>query len=109
MLASREKIANRLCWASVVRASVHVSRREVLMNRFGVVTTLLVVSLALPFAQSLQGQHEHPAGDPEKLGKVNFPVSCDAALQPQFNDAVAMLHSFWYEKAADAFAATAEK
>jgi hypothetical protein len=75
------------------------------MNRFGVVTTLLVVSLALPFAQPLQGQHEHPAGDPEKLGKVNFPVSCDAALQPQFNGAVAMLHSFWYEKATDAFAA----
>jgi len=54
-------------------------------------------------------QHEHPAGEPEKLGKVNFPVSCDAAVQLQFNRAVAMLHSFWYEKANEEFAAIAKK
>jgi hypothetical protein len=54
-------------------------------------------------------QHEHPAGEPEKLGKVNFPVSCDAAVQLQFNRAVAMLHSFWYEKANEEFAAVAKK
>jgi hypothetical protein len=54
-------------------------------------------------------QHEHPAGEPEKLGKVNFPVSCDAALQLQFNRAVAMLHSFWYEKANEEFAAVTKK
>jgi hypothetical protein len=52
--------------------------------------------------------HEHPAGEPEKLGKVNFPISCDAAIQPQFNRAVAMLHSFWYEKANEEFAAIAK-
>jgi hypothetical protein len=56
-----------------------------------------------------EAQHQHAAGEPEKLGKVNFPVSCDPALQPQFNRAVALLHSFWYEKAAEAFAAVAEK
>src|SRR3984893_18854758 len=54
-------------------------------------------------------QHEHPAGEPEKLGKVNFPVSCDAAVQLQFNRAVAMLHSFWYEKANEEFAAIAKR
>jgi hypothetical protein len=54
-------------------------------------------------------QHEHPAGEPEKLGKVNFPVSCDAGLQLQFNRAVAMLHSFWYEKANEEFAAVTKK
>ena len=56
-----------------------------------------------------QHEHEHPAGDPSKLGKVNFPVSCDPAVQPQFSSAVAMLHSFWYEKASDTFARVAEK
>jgi hypothetical protein len=54
-------------------------------------------------------QHEHPAGEPEKLGKVNFPVSCDATVQLQFNRAVAMLHSFWYEKANEEFGAIARK
>lgn len=54
-------------------------------------------------------QHEHLAGEPERLGKVNFPVSCDAAAQLQFNRAVAMLHSFWYEKAGEEFAAVAKK
>src|SRR3984893_3137349 len=54
-------------------------------------------------------QHEHPAGEPEKLGKVNFPVSCDAAVQLQFNRAIAMLHSFWYEKANEEFAAVIKK
>jgi len=57
----------------------------------------------------LLAQHHHELGEPEKVGKVNFPVSCDPALQPQFNRAVALLHSFWYEKAAEAFAAVAEK
>jgi len=32
----------------------------------------------------------------EKLGKVNFPNSCDAKVQAQFERGVAMLHSFWY-------------
>jgi hypothetical protein len=54
-------------------------------------------------------QHEHPAGEPEKLGKVNFSVSCDAVVQLQFSRAVAMLHSFWYEKANEEFAAVAKK
>jgi hypothetical protein len=54
-------------------------------------------------------QHEHPAGDPSKLGKVSFPVSCEASVQPQFSSAVAMLHSFWYEKASDTFTAVAQK
>src|SRR5262249_61202722 len=35
---------------------------------------------------------------PEKLGKVVFPTSCDAKVQPRFERAVALLHSFsWQE------------
>jgi len=56
-----------------------------------------------------QHEHEHPAGDVGKLGKVNFPVSCDPSVQRQFNSAVAMLHSFWYEKANETFAQLARK
>jgi hypothetical protein len=40
----------------------------------------------------------------EKLGKVNFPVSCTQAARQQFVRAVAMLHSFWYPQDLNAFA-----
>jgi len=62
----------------------------------------LVISLILP----LQGQEKTP--EPEKLGKVHFPVSCSPAAQQQFDQAVAMLDSFWYVRAANAFAEVAK-
>src|SRR6202171_3507568 len=37
------------------------------------------------------------------LGKVSLPTSCDAKVQPAFERAVAMLHSFWYSAAEKAF------
>ncbi len=70
---------------------------------------LVIAGAWLTLAAPIIAQHQHPAGEPEKLGKVNFPVSCDPKLQPQFSAAVAMLHSFWYEKASDTFTAVAEK
>jgi len=39
----------------------------------------------------------------EQLGKVSFPTSCDRKLQPQFDRAVAMLHSFWFQPGEKAF------
>src|SRR5450631_3908964 len=70
---------------------------------------VLLVGVYAAFVPPAVAQHEHPAGDPSKLGKVSFPVSCEPSVQPQFTSAVAMLHSFWYEKANDTFAAVAEK
>src|SRR5215510_8202512 len=43
------------------------------------------------------------AHDGEKLGAVHFPVSCAPAVQADFERAVALLHSFWYEEALKAF------
>jgi len=48
--------------------------------------------------------HEHKEGDPTKLGKVHFPISCSAASQKKFDVGLAMLHSFWYAKSDRAFA-----
>lgn len=45
--------------------------------------------------------HSHPA--PEKLGRVSFPTTCRADVQPQFNRALALLHSFTYTDAERAF------
>src|SRR6266446_7611624 len=47
------------------------------------------------------GEHEHPA--PEKLGTVEFPVSCSGDVQKRFERGVALLHSFAYSAAEKAF------
>jgi tetratricopeptide (TPR) repeat protein len=70
---------------------------------------LVACSASLLGLGALLAQHQHEVGGLAKLGKVNFSVSCDPAVQPQFNQAVALLHSFWYDKAAEAFATVAEK
>ena len=44
----------------------------------------------------------------EKLGQVHFPVSCTAAAQKQFDQALGALHSFWYEEALSLFTAVTE-
>ncbi len=79
------------------------------MTRLTFALVVLFVGACSVFAPHVVAQHEHTAGDPTKLGKVNFPVACDASVQPQFASAMAMLHSFWYDKAKETFAAVAEK
>src|SRR5262249_7086743 len=51
-----------------------------------------------------QTRHANAAG---QWGKVRFPVSCQPSLQPAFDQAVAMLHSFSFGDAARTFAAVA--
>jgi hypothetical protein len=62
---------------------------------------LLAVTLTMLLA-SASGALAH---DGEKLGRVHFPVSCAPAVQGDFERAVALLHSFWYEEAVKAFTA----
>jgi hypothetical protein len=62
----------------------------------------------LGFAFPLSAQ-DHAHTDGEDVGRVAFTTSCSAAVQPDFERAVAMLHSFWYEKAEDAFTAVAKR
>ena len=40
---------------------------------------------------------------PEKLGTVSFPTSCAASQQAAITRGVALLHSFWYDKAEQQF------
>lgn len=67
--------------------------------------TCLVACVPVPGALA---QHEHGSPDSAALGRVNFPVSCAPELQPEFNRAVALLHSFWYKKAEETFSAIAQ-
>jgi tetratricopeptide (TPR) repeat protein len=68
---------------------------------------LSLIPLAVALAASpLAAQHDH--GKPgEKLGAVSFSTSCAPAVQQQFNRAMAMLHSFWFDEANKTFAAVA--
>jgi len=50
---------------------------------------------------SIAQEHDHPV--PEKLGTVAFPTSCAPAVQPNFERAVALLHSFAYSASEQAF------
>src|SRR5438270_3420337 len=71
---------------------------------------LLLLYCALALSAAAQShQHDHEAEVPEKLGAVHFPTSCSAAVQPQFERAVALLHSFAYEDSAKAFSEIASR
>jgi tetratricopeptide (TPR) repeat protein len=59
----------------------------------------LAVTLFAPVAAL--AQHDHPGG--AKLGTVNFETSCLPATRPDFNHAMALLHSFEFGPAIDTF------
>jgi len=72
--------------------------------------TLLVVIAAFHVAllcdthtANAQMGHQHRHDPSEKLGQVNFKISCNPQAQKQFNRAVAWLHSFEYEESEKAF------
>ncbi|WON73988.1 hypothetical protein [Nitrosospira sp. Is2] len=66
-----------------------------------------ILAIILTFgAASVWAHDEHePVGSasPEKLGEVNFPVSCSAEAQKEFNRAMALAHSFWFDPAINWF------
>jgi predicted Zn-dependent protease len=67
--------------------------------------TFLGVSTHSAWAQSEHGEHAPPSAvSLEQLGEVHFPVSCNVAAQQEFNRAMAMFHSFWFEPAKQSFA-----
>lgn len=66
---------------------------------------LLSLLFIIPFAPA---QETHSHGAPEKLGKVSFPISCTPAVAEQFDRGVALLHSFAYTAAENAFQSVAE-
>jgi len=68
--------------------------------------TWFILLLVSPFL-SAQETHEHPAR--EQLGKVSFLISCAPSVQEPFDRGVALLHSFAYRAAENAFRDVAER
>jgi len=60
----------------------------------------LLLAVALPVPGLAQ---------PDKLGKVSFPTSCDGKVQGQFERGVATLHSYWFTEARKVFVAVLEQ
>jgi tetratricopeptide (TPR) repeat protein len=64
------------------------------------ITTLVTTILLLaPTPAHPQADHHHA----ETLGTVTFATSCNPKVQPQFNRAVALMHSFQFQNAIEAF------
>jgi tetratricopeptide (TPR) repeat protein len=65
----------------------------------------LLVAAVFSYTTSARAQEQHPHrhDSSEKLGVVDFKISCNSAAQSRFNRAVAWLHSFEYEEAEKAF------
>ncbi|MGH9930199.1 MAG: hypothetical protein ACREA9_13385 [Pyrinomonadaceae bacterium] len=76
-----------------------------LSNLFMAASFVALLCLSPVQAQEMH-THQHDAS--EKLGRVNFSVSCKPAARRQFNRATALLHSFWYGEAEKAYAGVAK-
>ncbi|HET9424273.1 MAG TPA: hypothetical protein VFO55_02790 [Gemmatimonadaceae bacterium] len=70
------------------------------MHASRVVAALTVMSALLAPEMRAQG-HQHPTG--EKLGTVHFTTSCAPAVAPDFDRAIALLHSFEFGNAIQGF------
>jgi tetratricopeptide (TPR) repeat protein len=87
--------------------SSHALKRSKDPNMWTAVKLFVVVAITsqclLISIKAQDEMHDHQMGQNQKIGRVHFPVSCGADAQAKFDRAVALLHSFWYEKAIDSF------
>jgi hypothetical protein len=71
-------------------------------------TFAIALSITVTFGGAISAAASHeldaaPRGAPETLGEVNFPVSCTGPAQKEFNRAMALFHSFWFDEAKRSF------
>ena len=82
-----------------------------MMKRWIAVPFIGLSAIALVAGRVLAAEAEHHGDHGQGsviIGEVNFPVSCSPDSQHRFNQAVWILHSFWYEEALKAFTAIAD-
>src|SRR6266478_6375836 len=72
-------------------------------SAFGLLFFILALQPAALRADTLS------AAPPDQLGKVNFPTSCTAEVQPTIEKGVALLHSFQYTESEKTFAEAATR
>jgi hypothetical protein len=67
--------------------------------------TKIIAAILLVLAALRGAALEHQHGADERVGQVNFSTSCNGPAQNEINRAVALLHSFDFSRAIDAFKA----
>lgn len=70
---------------------------------------ILLAAFFFSGAQTLFAQEHHHELSAEEVGSVHFATSCSKAVEISFNRAVALLHSFQYEQARQAFEQVAQQ
>jgi len=71
-------------------------------------TAAIMLSVVAAGAWGHNESHMSQGTPPEKLGEVNFLVSCNTAAQKEFNRAMALFHSFWFDPAKKSFSRVIE-
>ena len=64
---------------------------------------ILLSTFVLAGVSTIRAQEHHHELSEEEVGSVHFSTSCSKSVEPGFNRAVALLHSFQYEKTREAF------
>ena len=65
-----------------------------------ILPTLLLLAPTVLLAQHDHSDHQHDLGN---IGKAHLATSCSAAAQKEIDRGVALIHSFWYGEAEQAF------
>jgi len=79
------------------------------MNQYRIPVIFITVTFAALLSLSgARAENVSPPASGPKVSEVDFPTSCGAAAQKKFNQAVWILHSFWYEEAVKAFTSVTE-
>src|SRR5215472_10589426 len=83
--------------------------REISMrlNRVSGIFSIAAV-IALSCLSPARAEGGDKPGSSANVSEVSFPISCGAPAQKKFNEAVWILHSFWYDEAVKAFTAVTE-
>src|SRR2546427_11164987 len=66
--------------------------------------TIVLAIFSLFVSRAWSDEQHHHALTGQEIGSVHFSTSCSKAVESSFNGAVALLHSFQYERARQAFA-----
>lgn len=80
------------------------------MSRLALAAAAALSVLRVAAVRPLSAQeHDPPAAEASRLGRLSFPTSCAPGAQGDFERALAMLHSFWYQASERAFRSVADR
>ena len=72
------------------------------LTAVGIVALAITAGAQTPPREQQPATHDH--GEPARqLGTVHFATSCAPGVRPEFDRAVALLHSFWFSAAVESF------